>query len=499
METLARWPEDVPLAALVSGGELGTHNGWSIFARPSETVVIPATASADEAKSILAQAFARTPRPKATDASRIHAGEIQREGLQGEGIQARGIQVQTRAAGHAAAARQDLGASNARTSPFDGGWIVALGYGLGSVFESAATSRHTSDTPLAVLHWCEDAWIFDHASGEMTALGSPPNLTSPNLGASTTETLEPRTWELTELACEEGDAHFAANVARTVEYIRAGDAFQANVARRFSARLRGCPRMFARAAIRANNAWFGASMDLPDGGGLVSMSPESFLRVTPDGTVVTRPIKGTRPASIDARELLESDKDAAELAMIVDLMRNDLGRVAEIGSVEVTTARVLETHVTVHHGVAEVRARLGEQVDWLELLAATFPPGSVTGAPKVRAMQIIDELEPAPRDFYCGAIGFISRSGHAALNVAIRTAQLGPETSPGLRPVRYHAGCGIVVESAPAEEVAETHAKARAISRLVADAPRMATGTPERCQSLQDRENHFSSALGTGG
>jgi para-aminobenzoate synthetase component 1 len=341
-ELLARWPKDEPLAALVSGGELGTHNGWSIFARPRETVVIPASASADEARSILAGALARTPRI----------------GTSGTAL--------TRADSTASVEQA------ARTSPFDGGWIVALGYGLGSVFEPAAPARLPRDAPLAVLHWCEDAWIFDHASGALTAVGSPPKLADLAPIAPTFAPPSPsdRAWELSALSCEPSDAAFAANVARTVEYIRAGDAFQANIARRFSAEFRGCPRAFAHAAIRANNAWFGAAIDLPNDGKLVSMSPESFLRVYPDGTIVTRPIKGTRPTSTDPRELLESDKDAAELAMIVDLMRNDLGRVAEIGSVEVTTARVLETHVTVHHGVAEVRARLAPQVDWLELLAA---------------------------------------------------------------------------------------------------------------------------------
>jgi len=198
------------------------------------------------------------------------------------------------------------------------------------------------------------------------------------------------------------------------------------------------------------------------------MSPELFLRARPDGSVVTRPIKGTRPAHVDARELEESAKDAAELAMIVDLMRNDLGRVAELGSVRVSEPRVLETHETVHHGVAEISARLRVDVSWLDLLRATFPPGSVTGAPKIRAMQIIYELEPHARGFYCGAIGFISRSGHAALSVAIRTAQLGVATvEGGTRPVHYHAGCGIVADSDPASEVAETHAKAAAIARFV--------------------------------
>ena len=446
-ELLARWPKDEPLAALVSGGELGAHNGWSVFARPRETVVIPASASAEEARSILAGALARTPR-SGTPGARTPAASLPLAASTASNEQA------------------------ARTSPFDGGWIVALGYGLGSVFEPAAPARLPHDAPLAVLHWCEDAWIFDHASRTLSAVGSPPKLVdlAPNAPSPAPPSLSDRAWELSALSCEPSDAGFAANVARTVEYIRAGDAFQANIARRFSAEFRGCPRRFAHAAIRANNAWFGAAIDLPNDGKLISMSPESFLRVFPDGTIVTRPIKGTRPTSTDPRELLESDKDAAELAMIVDLMRNDLGRVAEIGSVEVTTARVLETHVTVHHGVAEVRARLAPQVDWLELLAATFPPGSVTGAPKVRAMQIIDELEPTPRGFYCGAIGFIARSGHAALNVAIRTAQLGAESANGVRAVAYHAGCGIVVESSPADEVAETHAKTRALARLAATA-----------------------------
>jgi para-aminobenzoate synthetase component 1 len=201
------------------------------------------------------------------------------------------------------------------------------------------------------------------------------------------------------------------------------------------------------------------------------MSPELFLRVKPDGTAITRPIKGTRPVDTPRAELAASEKDAAELAMIVDLMRNDLGRVAEIGSVSVAEDRVLETHTTVHHGVAEVRAALRDDVEWTELLAATFPPGSVTGAPKVRAMQIIDELEDHERGFYCGAIGFISRSGDCALSVAIRTAQIGAEErggddAPPTRSVVYHAGCGIVADSHPEAEVAETHAKARALTQL---------------------------------
>jgi len=420
-ETLLRWPRAVPLAALVSGGEERAHNGWSIFARPCETVVIDGGLSPAEAVARLEAALARTPR------------EREGTGMCGPG-----------------------GAS--RTPPFQGGWIVALGYGLGACLEPDALPRHsTSPAPHAVLLWCEDAWCLDHSDGSLHAVGAPPELEA-----------VPRAlpWRLERFGPDTSDSHYAAAVEQVVEFIRAGDAFQANIARRFSAGFSGDPRTFAHHAIAENRAWFGASLEFGDAGHVVSISPELFLRVAPDGAAVTRPIKGTRPSSVDRAELEESAKDAAELAMIVDLMRNDLGRVAETGSVRVTSARVFETHRTVHHGVAEIAARLRAGVSWLDLLRATFPPGSVTGAPKIRAMQIIDELEPHARGFYCGAIGFISRSGHAGLNVAIRTALLDPPAPDGRQCLSYFAGCGIVADSDPASEVAETHAKTRAIAQL---------------------------------
>jgi len=196
-DILLRWPEGEPLAALVSGGADRAHNGWSIFARPRETIVIPANAKPEDARAILDAAFARTPRV--------------------------GVGIET----------------SDRRCPFDGGWIVALGYGLGAAFDDAIEPRTDAREPLAVLHWCEDAWIVDHATGEVAALGVPPALTARR---------EPddSAWRISGLACSEGDAQYAANVARTVEYIRAGDAFQANIARRFTARLDGSPRAFAQ-------------------------------------------------------------------------------------------------------------------------------------------------------------------------------------------------------------------------------------------------------------
>ncbi|MSR41037.1 MAG: anthranilate synthase component I family protein [Phycisphaerales bacterium] len=413
-----QWPTEEPLAALVSGGAVDAQNAWTILARPRETIVVPAHCSRDEAISTLDAALARTPRTQ-------------------------------------------VGAARDDEVPFTGGWIIALGYSLGECFEPSATCQTTlkSDAPRAVLHWCEDAWCFHHATGALHNVGNPPACTQAAIA---------QPWELRELRARETDAQYAQSVAKTLAYIHAGDIYQANIARRFDALCTGSMRSFAHAAICTNASWFGALFELPDGGAVVSMSPELFLRVATDGRVTTRPIKGTRPSEVAANELLNSAKDAAELAMIVDLMRSDLGRVADIGSVRVAQPRLLETHQTVHHSVAEIHAQLREDASWLDVLRATFPPGSVTGAPKVRAMQIIDELEVTPRSFYCGGIGFISRSGNAAFNVAIRTAQLSaPSAIDHTRTLTYHAGCGIVAESNPMEEVAETLAKVRALAQLV--------------------------------
>jgi para-aminobenzoate synthetase component 1 len=215
----------------------------------------------------------------------------------------------------------------------------------------------------------------------------------------------------------------------------------------------------------------------------VSLSPELLLDVDAAARrVVTRPIKGTRPSAATAQELLDSAKDTAELNMIVDLMRNDLGRVCAYGSVGVPRPRTIESHPTVHHGVAEVAGRLRPGVGLVELLRAVFPGGSVTGAPKIRAMQIIDELEAVRRGPYCGAIGYVSGCGRLGLNVAIRTIAL-----TGGRPDRawghltgtldYGVGGGIVADSEPVAEYRETMDKA-AILRLVLDPTKVGATRP---------------------
>jgi anthranilate/para-aminobenzoate synthase component I len=258
-------------------------------------------------------------------------------------------------------------------------------------------------------------------------------------------------------------AEFESMVARAVELIHAGDIFQANIAQRFSAHWQGSPRAILRAAMQAGRPRYGAYLETRTHA-LVSMSPELFVEVDRlAGRAITRPIKGTRAFHEDPRELLASSKDAAELHMIVDLMRNDLGRIAIPGGVRVTASRKVESHETVHHCVAEIEAILRPNLSVVEMLRATFPPGSITGAPKVRAMQVIDELEPVARGPYCGTVGLISPTA-VTLNVAIRTIALHHTDADG-GTLRYSAGCGIVAESQPRHEYEESLHKCAVLLR----------------------------------
>ena len=252
-------------------------------------------------------------------------------------------------------------------------------------------------------------------------------------------------------------------VARVREYIFAGDIFQANLSQRFEAPLEGSAWSFYRRLRARNAAPFAAYMDSPEAA-IVSASPERFLRVDATGHVETRPIKGTRPRGIgpehDAalgQALAESAKDRAENLMIVDLMRNDLSRVCAPGSVRVSELFSLERYATVHHLVSTVVGDLEPGCDALHLLRAAFPGGSITGAPKLRAMEIIAELEPSRRGVYCGSIGYWSFTGDLDTNIAIRTAIVQGDR------VYFSAGGGIVADSDPAEEYEETLDKARGL------------------------------------
>lgn len=251
-------------------------------------------------------------------------------------------------------------------------------------------------------------------------------------------------------------------VGTAIEYIRAGDIFQVNLSQRFSAHLFEDPKTIYQRLLEASPAHYGGLLDFCDYA-LICNSPELFLRVTREPEtairrVTTRPIKGTRPRLPGmAAELRDSAKDAAELNMIIDLERNDLGRVCSIGSVKVTQPRTIETHPTVLHGAATVEGVLRDDVSFVDLLRATFPGGSITGAPKIRAMEIIDELEPVRRGPYCGAIGYLDSDGTIEFNIAIRTMI----AANGL--IHIPVGGGIVADSEPAAEYEETLVKARAM------------------------------------
>jgi para-aminobenzoate synthetase component 1 len=270
----------------------------------------------------------------------------------------------------------------------------------------------------------------------------------------------PRSLELRSSFTREG---YLEAVARVREYIFAGDIFQANLSQRFEASLDGSAWSFYRRLRARNAAPFAVYMDCHEAA-IVSASPERFLRVDVAGHVETRPIKGTRPRGVgpehDAalgQALAESAKDRAENLMIVDLMRNDLSRVCAPGSVRVSELFSLEHYPTVHHLVSTVVGNLESGRDALHLLRAAFPGGSITGAPKLRAMEIIAELEPSRRGVYCGSIGYWSLTGELDTSIAIRTAVV-----QGGR-VYVSAGGGIVADSDPAEEYDETLDKARGL------------------------------------
>jgi para-aminobenzoate synthetase component I len=259
---------------------------------------------------------------------------------------------------------------------------------------------------------------------------------------------------------------YLAAARRAIEYIHAGDCFQVNLAQRLLHRATLAPlELYARLRER-NAAPFAGYFDLGDFV-LVSASPERFLHIE-DRRVQTRPIKGTRARGLtpetDAHQradLLHSVKDRAENVMIIDLLRNDLGRVCEYGSVEVTDVCRLESYRTVHHLVSEVVGRLRPGLGPVDLLRAAFPGGSVTGAPKVRAMEIIAELEPTARGAYCGSLGYIGFDGSMDTNILIRTFTLGRGW------IQFPVGGGIVADSFPQAEYEETLHKAEGLLRAL--------------------------------
>lgn len=259
---------------------------------------------------------------------------------------------------------------------------------------------------------------------------------------------------------------YLAATRRVIEYIQSGDCFQVNLAQRLLHRSSLPPLELYRRLRECNPAPFAGYYDFGDFA-IASASPERFLRVE-DRSVETRPIKGTRPRGRTPEEdyrqrddLLRSDKDRAENVMIIDLLRNDLGRVCAYGSMQVPAVCRVESYRTVHHLVSEVVGRLRPDMGPIDLLRAAFPGGSVTGAPKVRAMEIIAELEPTARGPYCGSLGYIGFNGNMDTNILIRTFTLGRGW------LQFPVGGGIVADSTPEAEYEETLHKAEGLLRAL--------------------------------
>jgi len=259
------------------------------------------------------------------------------------------------------------------------------------------------------------------------------------------------------------EADYFRAVVRVLDHIRAGNVYQANLCQRFDVPCQGSPLEWyltqRRLTPAPRSAWFRSGED-----SLASLSPETFVDLDPPDRVETFPIKGTRPradsAESDAeaaRELLASEKDRAELLMIVDLERNDLGRVSRPGSVKVHELAALRSFATVHHLVGHVGARLRKGADWVDLIRSTFPGGSITGAPKRRAMEILEELEPEPRGLFTGSLFWFGDDGRIESSILIRSVVF----SDGVASIG--AGGGIVADSVPESEWAESNHKVAAL------------------------------------
>ncbi len=259
------------------------------------------------------------------------------------------------------------------------------------------------------------------------------------------------------------EADYLAAFARVKAYIVAGDIYQANLTFPVRARYRGDPLGLYAALQRVQPVAYGAVAALGDGPVLLSCAPELFFRVDGGGGIEARPMKGTMPRGSTPEEdrrlaafLREDPKNRSENLMIVDLLRNDLARISEIGSVEVPELFTVESYATVHQMTSRIRAKLLAGIRLPDLLAALFPCGSITGAPKVRAMEIIRELEPRARDAYCGTIGWAAPDGTACFNVAIRTLSLFDDGA-----AVFNVGGAITHESDGPAEYEEAQWKAR--------------------------------------
>ena len=355
--------------------------------------------------------------------------------------------------------------------PFCSGWFLYLGYELAGQIEPSLNLPPSADRlPLAYAARCPAALVHDYLMGE-TWLAAESDAwlerVTEELNRQTRPASSAVSLPLLEVQVDD-PTPFLSGVERIKRYILDGDVFQVNLSRGWSARseVNLDPVMVYRALALANPAPFAGLARLP-GGSIVSSSPERLVEVR-DGIAQTRPIAGTRPRGDSpnedlglSAELLAHPKERAEHIMLIDLERNDLGRVCVSGSVEVNELMAIESYTHVHHIVSNVRGQVSPDRDALDVIAAVFPGGTITGCPKVRCMEIIAELEQVGRSFYTGSMGYLTDNGSMDLNILIRTMLVADKS------VSFRTGAGIVADSQAQAELAETQAKARGLLRAL--------------------------------
>ncbi|MBL23531.1 MAG: aminodeoxychorismate synthase, component I [Rhodospirillaceae bacterium] len=366
--------------------------------------------------------------------------------------------------------------------PFQTGLVGYFGYEMGRHLEQLPAPHITgTELPEMVVGFYDVIAAFDVERKKSWVVASPFSNHSSDqtkdraetlareIAAAPTEIAEPEI-EVEQWQPEIARTEYDAKAKGIIDYIQAGDIFQANLTQRFLAErpARLAPFDLYRQLRHLNPAPFAAYLGCGSGRAVLSASPERFLSLGTDRRVVTEPIKGSRPrgatAEADrdlAKALENSAKDKAENLMIVDLLRNDLSRVCEIGSVAVPSLNRLESFAEMHHLVSTVTGTLKPDETAISLLKACFPGGSVTGAPKIRAMEIINEIEPARRGPYCGAIGWIGFDGAMDTSIVIRTLVVEENQ------IIAQAGGGIVADSQPTLEYEESMSKARALLRCL--------------------------------
>jgi anthranilate synthase component I len=352
--------------------------------------------------------------------------------------------------------------------PFHGGWLLLLAYELVGEIEPRLRLRLPESLPIAVALRCPAAVVVDHERGCTVLVAEPGHEALLDaMDADLAAVVEIPALPKPDHCGEDEPSLFLDGVARIHEHLHAGDIFQVNLSRAWHAHYVTPPQpVELYAALRhANPAPFAGLLQQP-GWAVVSSSPERLVEVR-DGLAQTRPIAGTRPRTpgddelARIHELSTHPKERAEHVMLIDLERNDLGRVCVPGTVEVNELMVVESYAHVHHIVSNVRGQLREGVTPGEVIAATFPGGTITGCPKVRCMEIIAALENAPRGAYTGALGYLDRNGDLDLNILIRTFTLADSQ------VTLRAGAGIVADSVAEKELDETRAKARGLLRAL--------------------------------